>query len=71
MANSRLKIKGYRDLAGLRGMGCAGPRSQVLNADRLSGVPDAQRLKWNIKKLPLISHKAAANWTDAPKVLAA
>jgi hypothetical protein len=25
----------------------------------------------NIKKLPLISHKAAANWTDALKVLAA
>jgi hypothetical protein len=27
--------------------------------------------KGNIKKLPLISHKLAANWTDALKVLAA
>jgi hypothetical protein len=25
----------------------------------------------NIKKLPLISHKVAANWTDAFEVLAA
>jgi hypothetical protein len=33
-------------------------------------VPDAQH-QGNIKKLPLISHKAAANRTDALKVLAA
>jgi len=37
----------------------------------LSVVPDARRVGVNIKKLPLISHKAAANWTDAVKVLAA
>jgi hypothetical protein len=33
-------------------------------------VPDAQQ-QANVKKLPLISHKAAANGTDALKVLAA
>jgi hypothetical protein len=36
----------------------------------LSVVPDAQR-EANIKKLPLISHKAAANRMDAIKVLTA
>jgi hypothetical protein len=34
-------------------------------------VPDARRVGVNIKKLPLISHKAAANRTDALTVLAA
>ena len=37
----------------------------------LSVVPDARRAEVNIKKLPLISHKAAANRTDAVKVRAA
>ena len=37
----------------------------------LSVVPDVKEAGVNIKKLPLISHKAAANWTDALKVLAA
>jgi hypothetical protein len=37
----------------------------------LSVVPDVKGARVNIKKLPLISHKAAANWTDALKVLAA
>ena len=37
----------------------------------LSVVPDARRAEVNIKKLPLISHKAAANRTDALTVLAA
>jgi hypothetical protein len=37
----------------------------------LSVVPDLKGARVNIKKLPLISHKAAANWTDALKVLAA
>ena len=37
----------------------------------LSVVPDVKGARVNIKKLPLISHKAAANWTDAVKVLAA
>ena len=37
----------------------------------LSVVPDVKGARVNIKKLPLISHKAAANRTDAPKVLAA
>jgi hypothetical protein len=47
-----------------------GPRSQFLNAGPLSVVPDAQRRR-NIKKLPLISHKAAAKQTDALEVLTA
>ena len=69
MANSRLKIKGYRDLAGAEGV--RGATEPSVKRRSLSGVPDAQRLKWNIKKLPLNSHKAAANRTDALKVLAA
>ena len=35
----------------------------------LCAVPDARRAEVNIKKLPLISHKAAANRTDALTVL--
>ena len=70
MANSRLEIKGYRDLAGAEGDGVRGATEPSVKRRSLSGVPDAQRLKWNIKKLPLISHKAAANRTDALKVLA-
>ena len=71
MANSRLKIKGYRDLAGAEGDGVRGATEPSVKRRSLSGVPDAQRLKWNIKKLPLISHKAAANRMDAIKVLTA
>ena len=43
------------------------------NAKRrpLSVVPDVQGARVNIKKLPLISHKAAANGNDAFIVLAA
>jgi hypothetical protein len=37
----------------------------------LSAVPDARRAEVNIKKLPLNSHKAAANRTEALAVLAA
>ena len=36
-----------------------------------SVVPDVQGARVNIKKLPLISHKAAANGNDAFIVLAA
>ena len=71
MGNDRLKIKGCRDLAGAGGL--RGVEATEPNAKRkpLSVVPDVKGARVNIKKLPLISHKAAANWTDALKVLAA
>jgi hypothetical protein len=54
---------------GLRGRGLR-PRSQKVKRRPLSVVPDA-RAGGNIKKLPLISHKMAANRNDAFVVLAA
>jgi hypothetical protein len=43
------------------------------NAKRglLRAVPNARRAGVNFKKLPLISHKAAANRTDALEVMTA
>ena len=45
----------------------------VTNAKRglLRAVPNARRAGVNFKKLPLISHKAAANRTDALEVMTA
>ena len=61
------KIDGCRDLVGaggLGGWGCRGHGAKFYTS--LGVVPDAQyRKSGNIKKLPLISYKAAANRTDA------
>ena len=53
---------------GLRGVEATEPSAK---RRLLSVVPDVQGTSVNIKKLPLISHKAAANRTDALQVLAA
>jgi len=53
---------------GLRGVEATEP---ILKRRPLSVVPDARRAEVNIKKFPLISHKAAVNRTHALKVLAA
>ena len=50
-------------------MGCEATEPSAKRRS-LSVVPDARKLG-NIKKLPLISHKTAANGTDALKVLTA
>jgi hypothetical protein len=66
-----LKIKAAvtsRGVGGLRGVEATEP---ILKRRPLSVVPDARRAEVNIKKFPLISHKAAVNRTDALKVLAA
>ena len=49
-----------------------GLEATVPNGKRkpLCAAPDARRAEVNIKKLPLISHKAAANRTDALTALA-
>jgi hypothetical protein len=44
---------------------CVGATTPNAKRGALSVVPNSQRPKWNIKKLPLISHKAAANRNDA------
>ena len=46
------------------GDGGLGPRQPNAKRGPLSAVPDARRAEVNIKKLPLISHKAAANGID-------
>jgi hypothetical protein len=58
---------------GLGGWGAGGVEATEPSAKRrpLSVVPDVQGTRVNIKKLPLISHKAAANRMDALKVLIA
>ena len=53
---------------GLRGVEATEPSAK---RSLLSVVPDVQGTSVNIKMLPLISHKAAANRTDALEVLAA
>jgi hypothetical protein len=55
---------------GVRGWGCEATEPSVKRRP-LSVVPDVQRARVNIKKLPLISHKAAANGNDAFVVLTA
>ena len=52
------------------GTGGVGPWQRTLNAD-MRAVPNARRAGVNFKKLPLISHKAAANRTDALEVMTA
>ena len=53
-----------------QGLGARGVEATEPNFKRrpLSVVPDARRVGVNIKKLPLISHKAAANGLDLCKV---
>jgi hypothetical protein len=63
-----VNVIGCRDLAGAEGIVEATEPSAKRKL--LSVVPDAQR-EANIKKLPLISHKAAANRNDAFIALAA
>jgi hypothetical protein len=53
-----------RDLAGAGGLRWCEATEPSAKRRPLSAVPDTQR-EGNIKKLPLISHKVAANWTDA------
>src|SRR5215469_2255653 len=48
--------------------GGLGPRQPNAERGPLSVVSDARRVGVNIKKLPLISHKAAANELDLCKV---
>jgi hypothetical protein len=43
------------------GAGGLGPRQPNAKRGPLSAVPDARRAEVKIKKLPLISHKAALN----------
>ena len=66
-------LVGCRDptLWGLRGIRGGGAATPNVERRPLSVVPDARRAGGNIKMLPLISHKTAANRTDALKVLAA
>jgi hypothetical protein len=71
MGNDRSKIKGCRDLAGAGGLGRVEAREPSAKRRPLSVVPDVQGGRVNMKKLPLISHKAAANRMDALKVLTA
>src|SRR5262249_39483139 len=67
--SDRLKIMGCRDLAGAGAGGLRGRRGHPSAKRRpLSVVPDARRAGVNIKKLPLISHKAAVNGLDHCKV---
>jgi hypothetical protein len=55
------------------GRGDGGRGAMATNAKRglLRAVPNARRAGVNFKKLPLISHKAAANRTDALEVMTA
>src|SRR5215472_7284996 len=55
-------------IGAVRGDGGSGATEPSDKRRSLTVVPDAQR-EANIKKLPPISHKAAANRTDALKVL--
>src|SRR5215468_4069056 len=57
-----------RGVGGLRGVEATEP---ILKRRPLSVVPNAWCAEVNIKKFPLISHKAAVNRTNALKVLAA
>jgi hypothetical protein len=52
-------------------VGVVGATTTSAERTPLSVVPDVQGARMNIKKLPLILHKAAANRTDALKVLTA
>ena len=68
MANPMKKLMAAVTSWGLGGWGAGGVEATEPNFKRtsLGVVPDAQyRKSGNIKKLPLISYKAAANRTDA------
>src|SRR5262249_55010693 len=65
---ANIQLSGCRDP---KHMGVVGATTPSAKRRPLSVVPDVQGARMNIKKLPLISHKAAAKQTDALEVLTA